>query len=328
MTYQQLSDQGENGVKARLNAKGAAFSFVTTTENGARIDGKYSYAGSDTALEGKNYPFPTVLTQTDTLGQTVCVHYGRWVKGDLYWVGAMQSLDLLDAYDAATKTAAFTLQLKRTKTTDTQEPVYSFIDEDGKTIAPDASILKVSSSEWQENAEAYVVTLHALRTGSIILRATMGDTGAFADVLLNLTAKISLLTKPAEIDLSVGDEKEVTLQATSASGKDLTAGIEPEIEVDDMNLAQAEKPIYDAEKNVWRVKVTGIKAGDTRMSITASYRITLGTEALVVSERTVVLINVTEAPAPPEPPAPPESGNEPAKPPESGNTAGTEPDGT
>ncbi len=328
VTYQQLSDQGKDGVKAWLNAKGAAFSFVTTTENGASIDGKYSYAGSDTALEGKNYPFPTVMTQTDTLGQTVCVHYGRWVKGDLYWVGAMQSLDLLEAYDAATKTAAFTLQLKRTKTTDTQEPVYSFIDEDGKTIAPDASILKVSSSEWQADEKAYAVTLHALRTGSIILRATMGNTGAFADVLLNLTAKISLLTNPAEIDLSVGDEKEVTLQATSASGKDLTAGIEPEIEVDDMNLAQADDLHYDATEKVWKVKVKGNKAGDTRMSITAKYRITLGTEKLVVSERTVVLINVTEAPAPPEPPAPPESGTGPAKPPESGNTAGTEPDGT
>ena len=339
VTYQQLSDQGEDGVKAWLNAKGAAFSFVTTTENGASIDGKYSYAGSDTALEGKNYPFPTVLTQTDTLGQTVCVHYGRWVKGDLYWVGAMQSLDLLDAYDAATETAAFTLQLKRTKATDTAKPAYSFIDEDGKTIAPDASILKVSSSEWQADKKAYAVTLHALRTGSIILRATMGNTGAFADVLLNLTAKISLLTNPAEIDLSVGAEQEVTLRATSASGKDLTAGIEPEIEVDDENIALAEKPLYDAAANVWRVKVKGSRnAGDTRMSITAKYRITLGTEVLVVSESTVVLINVTEAPAQPEPPAPPEGGTEPAvppegstepaKPPEGGSTAGTEPGGT
>lgn len=329
VTYQQLSDQGDNGVKAWLNAKGAAFSFVSTTENGASIDGKYSYAGSDTALEGKNYPFPTVLTQTDTLGQPVCVHYGRWVKGDLYWVGAMQSLDLLDAYDAATKTAAFTLQLKRTKTTDTQEPVYSFIDEDGQATAPDASILKVFSSTWQADEKAYAVTLHALRTGSMILRARMGDTGAFADVLLNLTAKISLLTNPAEIDLPVGDEKEVTLQATSASGKDLTADIEPEIEVDDENIALAEKPIYDAKKNVWRVKVKGSRnAGDTRMSITAKYRITLGTEVLVVSESTVVLINVTEAPAQPEPPAPPEGGTEPAVPPEGSSTAGTEPGGT
>lgn len=336
VTYQQLSDQGDNGVKAWLNAKGAAFSFVTTTENGASIDGKYSYAGSDTALEGKNYPFPTVLTQTDTLGRTVCVHYGRWVKGDLYWVGAMQSLDLLDAYDAATKTAAFTLQLKRTKTTDTQEPVYSFIDEDGQTIAPDASILEVISSKWKTDEKAYAVTLHALRTGSIILRATMGDTGAFADVLLNLTAKISLLTNPAEIELTRGAEQEVTLQATSASGKkDLTKDIKLQIEVDDENIAKAENLLYDKDKNVWRVKVKGSKAGDTRMSITASYRMTLGAQELEFSERTVVLINVTEAPEPPAPPEggtgpakPPEGGTESAKPPESGNTAGTESDGT
>lgn len=329
VTYQQLSDQGKDGVKAWLNAKGAAFSFVTTTENGASIDGKYSYAGSDTALEGKNYPFPTVLTQTDTLGQTVCVHYGRWVKDDLYWAGAMQSLDLLDAYDADNKTAVFTLQLKRTKTTDTAEPVYSFIGEDGQTIAPGDSILKVFSSTWQADEKAYAVTLHALRTGSMILRATMGDTGAFADILLNLTAKISLLAKPAEIDLSVGAEQEVTLQATSASGKkDLTADIKLQIEVDDENIAKAENLLYDKAENVWRVKVKGSKAGDTRMSITASYRMTLGTEEHVFSERTVVLINVTEASAQPEPPAPPEGSTEPAKPPEGGNAAGTEPGGT
>lgn len=328
VTYQQLSDQGEDGVKAWL---GTAFSFVTTTENGARIDGKYSYAGSDTALEGKNYPFPTVLTQTDTLGKTVCVHYGRWVKDDLYWVGAMQSLDLLDAYDAKNKTAVFTLQLKRAKATDTAKPVYSFIDEDGQEVASDDSILEVISSEWQENKKAYAVTLRARRTGSMILRARMGDTDAFADVLLNLTAKISLLAKPAEIDLPVNDEKEVTLQATSASGKDLTKDIKLQIEVDDMNLAQAKEPIYDKENKVWRVKVEGRNAGDTRMSITASYKMPLGTQELEFLERTVVLINVTEAPAqpePPAPPAPPESGTGPAKPPESGNTAGTEPDGT
>lgn len=329
VTYQQLSDQGEDGVKAWLNAKGAAFSFVTTTENGASIDGKYSYAGSDTALEGKNYPFPTVLTQTDTLGQTVCVHYGRWVKGDLYWVGAMQSLDLLDAYDAVNKTAAFTLQLKRTKTTGTETPRYSFIDEDGQEVASDDSILEVISSEWQENKKAYAVTLRALRAGSMILRARMGDTDAFADVLLNLTAKISLLADPAEIDLSVNAEKEVTLQATSASGqKDLTKDIKLQIEVDDLNIAKAEDPIYDATAKVWKVKVIGRNAGDTRMSITASYRMTLGAQELEFLERTVVLINVTETPAPPAPPAPPESSTEPAKPPEGGSTVGTEPDGT
>ena len=68
------------------------------------------------------------------------------------------------------------------------------------------------------------------------------------------------------------------------------------------------------------------------MSITASYRMTLGTQEHEFSERTVVLINVTEAPAPPEgstePAIPPEGSTELAKPPEGGNAAGTEPDGT
>ena len=107
--------------------------------------------------------------------------------------------------------------------------------------------------------------------------------------------------------------------------------------MDDENIAKAENLLYDKAENVWRVKVKGSKAGDTRMSITASYRMTLGTEEHVFSERTVVLINVTEAPAPPEPPAqpeppvppaPPQGGTEPAKPPEGDNAAGTEPDGT
>ena len=129
----------------------------------------------------------------------------------------------------------------------------------------------------------------------------MGDTDAFADVLLNLTAKISLLAKPAEIDLPVNTEQEVTLRATSASGqKDLTKDIKLQIEVDDMNLAQAETPYYDEDEKVWKVKVKGRNAGDTRMSITASYRMTLGTQELEFLERTVVLINVTEATEPPE----------------------------
>ena len=105
--------------------------------------------------------------------------------------------------------------------------------------------------------------------------------------------------------------------------------------MDDENIAKAENLLYDKDKNVWRVKVKGSKAGDTRMSITASYRMTLGAQELEFSERTVVLINVTEAPEPPAPPEggtgpakPPEGGTESAKPPESGNTAGTESDGT
>ena len=57
-----------------------SFSTVTITEQGQNIDGKYSFPGNDTALQGLNYPFPTVLTQTDIFGSTVNLHYGRWPR--------------------------------------------------------------------------------------------------------------------------------------------------------------------------------------------------------------------------------------------------------
>ena len=62
-----------------------SFSTVTITEQGQNIDGKYSFPGNDTALQGLNYPFPTVLTQTDIFGSTVNLHYGRWPRIGLFW---------------------------------------------------------------------------------------------------------------------------------------------------------------------------------------------------------------------------------------------------
>lgn len=70
------------------------FRQVTTTENTASINGKYSFPGSDTQLKGLDYPFPTVLTQ-ENKGQTVNVHYGRWPKFGIYWQEHQATMDLL-----------------------------------------------------------------------------------------------------------------------------------------------------------------------------------------------------------------------------------------
>ena len=72
-----------------------SFSTVTVTEQGQNIDGKYSFPGNDTALQGLNYPFPTVLTQTDIFGSTVNLHYGRWPRIGLLWEENSRKLDLL-----------------------------------------------------------------------------------------------------------------------------------------------------------------------------------------------------------------------------------------
>ena len=88
-----------------------SFSTVTVTEQGQNIDGKYSFPGNDTALQGLNYPFPTVLTQTDIFGSTVNLHYGRWPRIGLLWEENSRKLDLLA--DIKTKAEDSTLNDKR-----------------------------------------------------------------------------------------------------------------------------------------------------------------------------------------------------------------------
>ena len=83
------------------------FSTVTITEQGQNIDGKYSFPGNDTALQGLNYPFPTVLTQTDIFGSTVNLHYGRWPRIGLLWEENSRKLDLLAGIKTKAEDSAF-----------------------------------------------------------------------------------------------------------------------------------------------------------------------------------------------------------------------------
>lgn len=70
------------------------FQQVTTKENQASINGKFSFPGSDKQLAGLDYPFPTILTQENN-GETVHVHYGRWPKFGIYWQEHQATMDLL-----------------------------------------------------------------------------------------------------------------------------------------------------------------------------------------------------------------------------------------
>ncbi len=88
LTYQQMTDS----LQGYLNS---GFGKVTVSENGAGISGKYSFPGNDSALRNLNYPFPTILTQTDVFGNTVNVHYGSWPKFGLYWNENTGSIDMI-----------------------------------------------------------------------------------------------------------------------------------------------------------------------------------------------------------------------------------------
>ena len=95
VSYQEmqtiLMDLLNNGITGNV----AKFAPVTTTENTASINGKYSFPGGDAQLAGLDYPFPTILTQQDVDGDTVHVHYGAWPKFGIYWEEHKATLDLV-----------------------------------------------------------------------------------------------------------------------------------------------------------------------------------------------------------------------------------------
>lgn len=81
-------------------ALGSSFAWVTTKENGAEVHGKYSFPGSDEALQGQDFPFPTVLVQDNVFGRAR-LHYGWWPSSGLYWSKGLLTLDMITDYDAA-----------------------------------------------------------------------------------------------------------------------------------------------------------------------------------------------------------------------------------
>lgn len=116
LTYAQMADNtSDDGLLNRLNANGGGFATVTTqTTSGAPINGRYSF-GSDASLLGKDYPFPTILTQTSDVspGGRANVHYGDWpLAGIRREHGALPvNIDLFANYAEETGNAVWTESL-------------------------------------------------------------------------------------------------------------------------------------------------------------------------------------------------------------------------
>ena len=75
------------------------FAKVTTEENDQDVDGKYSFPGNRTDLEGENYPFPTILTQKTKRGTSVNVHYGAWPLEGIFWRESRATMDIFEDMD-------------------------------------------------------------------------------------------------------------------------------------------------------------------------------------------------------------------------------------
>lgn len=296
---------------------GIYFSTVTITEQGQNIDGKYSFPGNDTALQGLNYPFPTVLTQTDIFGSTVNLHYGRWPRIGLLWEENSRKLDLLA--DIKTKEEDSTLNdnengkallqthlLIASSDVDTSaEPKIKLYDENRNELTNDKAAAIVSRIVYNRENNCYDVTFIGQNVGTVVAEAKLGN--YIARLTIEVTASLKLEASSTNISVYSGDTDTITLTVKDANDKQLLAETEKtlrwEIAVDNNGVQQdviecSKDDIKLNADGTFSLPLTGFAAGEATVSITCTYPYGAATAAEPAKEVTATLyISATTKPS-------------------------------
>ncbi|WP_417401749.1 InlB B-repeat-containing protein [Hominenteromicrobium sp.] len=294
-----------------------SFSTVTITEQGQNIDGKYSFPGNDTALQGLNYPFPTVLTQTDIFGSTVNLHYGRWPRIGLLWEENSQKLDLLA--DIKTKAEDSTLNdnengkallqthlLIASSDVDTSaRPEIKLYDENRNELTNDKAAATVSRIVYNDANKCYDVTFIGQNVGTVVAEAKLGN--YIARLTIEVTASLKLEASSTNISVYSGDTDTITLTVKDANDKQLLAETEKtlrwEIAVDNNGVQQdviecSKDDIKLNADGTFSLPLTGFAAGEATVSITCTYPYGAATAAEPAKEVTATLyISATTKPS-------------------------------
>ena len=312
-------DDMKNGILlGYLNKNGGNFSTVTITEQGQNIDGKYSFPGNDTALQGLNYPFPTVLTQTDIFTNTVNVHYGRWPRIGLLWEENSRKLDLLA--DIKTKAEDSTLNddedgkallqthlLIASSDIDGtyQTPEIKLYDENRNELTNDKAAAAVSRITYNQANNCYDVTFIGQNVGTVVAEAKLGN--YIARLTIEVTASLKLEASSTNISVYSGDTDTITLTVKDANDKQLLAETEKtlrwEITVDNNGVQQdviecSKDDIKLNADGTFSLPLTGFAAGEATVSITCTYPYSAATAAEPAKEVTATLyISATTKPS-------------------------------
>ena len=259
LTYDQMSAQTSAGGKTfveLLNGNGgSSFHWVTTEENGQAAHGKYSFPGSAAALQGQNYPFPTVLTQETQYG-TAHLHYGAWPTSGLYWSNGLLSLDRI-----TTPTAKLTLTFSGDA--GDELPVITCARDDVVTVSE-----PVRTSAPGKNPTTYTVEFTGKAVGSTEVFATLGDYTARLLVSVTSTLDISVDNLPGD-DFFVGDICNLTLTARDSRGSalDVEWTVTPQ---HGNRVLTASVPVTNAD-HAASVTLTAAGEGEDRTMVTAIY---------------------------------------------------------
>lgn len=256
LTYAQMSNRNDKTANNFQKKLGAEFGWVTNEENGSTIHGKYSFPGSDAALQGQDYPFPTVLQGTDSTGATVNLHYGAWPKEGMFWSEGIVSLDLIADYvpsSGATKELELNLLNVPEGTVSTALPTF--------TCSPEGVVTATAVPITDEpKAGDFAVILTGVGTGAAEVTAKYGD--YTARLMVTVTADLKVDLKKESVDLNVGKDETVQLKAVDKKNQAHTATWT--VTSDDPAVAEVIEPVGD------EITVKGVTAGETLLRITAT----------------------------------------------------------
>lgn len=212
LTYDQMSAKTSADSKTfteMLNGDGgASYDWVTIKDGDPPADGKYSFPGSAAALQGQNYPFPTVLTQETQYG-TAHLHYGAWPTSGLYWSNGLLSLDRIT-------TPTSTLTLTFSGDAGDELPVITCARDDVVTVSA-----PVRTSAPGKNPTTYTVEFTGKAVGSTEIYAQLS--GYTARMLVSVTSVLDItVTGLPDDNFFVGDTATLGLSVTNSRGETLT----------------------------------------------------------------------------------------------------------
>lgn len=266
MSYQNMADtESEDGLLRKLNANGGGFSTVTTTSSsGAPLNGRYSF-GSDPSLLGRDYPFPTILTQSSDLvvGGKADVHYGDWpLAGIRREEGALPvNLDLFADYKAEDKGAVH----RESLSLDGVSGVGSWT-----VTVQDPAIATAKLLEGSGNTRTLSIT--ALEEGSTVVTVTCAAGGSEYTMAIevNVTAELRLVpTADSPVQVFTSETFKTPLKLRDRYNKplaeDLLVGLENiTIEIDPDYFASAS---IDQEDSLTLTAASGANSGNTQITV-------------------------------------------------------------
>lgn len=242
-TYEELSSTAMNKLL------GASFDDVSTVdESNVTVNGKYSFSAGDKSLTGKDYPFPTVIRQSESNDRTVNVHYGTWPLESAYFEEGNGTIDIFNNMEETDGFAykEFILNTSGLNITDLE-----FNVEDGNY----AELVKYEDGNYySKDSNNFKIKLKAKKVGATDVTASWKVNGVSYSAKFNLvvTANLNLTVNPESTIYMNSDEN-----VTFGLGKPLDASITKYLQVTNSDTTKD----YSNDV-VWDITSSKIGTGD------------------------------------------------------------------